>query len=334
LTGDERVLVTGATGFLGGSLARSLRREGRVVRALARPDANASRTAALAAAGVEVVGGDVLDPPSLRGAMEGVTHVYHLAGRLFAPRVPAEAYERVHVEGAGNVVRAAAEAGGVRAVVHCSTTGVLGPTGRTALPENAPEHPSNAYESSKARGERVVREVAADADLPLAIARPGLVYGPGDLHLLGWFRAIGNGYYRVVGKGDNRLHPVYVDDVVDGLQLCARRASADGRAYNLVGERPLPIRELAAAIAEAVGRPLPSRHLPRVVAGAVAALLEAVPGVPAERLPLTRSRIAFMTESRAYCGCRARDELGFVPRVGLGEGLRRTVDWYRREGLL
>jgi dihydroflavonol-4-reductase len=327
------VLVTGATGFLGSSLARSLRLAGRVVRGLARPGADGSRTDALAATGIEVVGGDVLDPPSLRRAMEGVTEVYHLAGRLFAPRVPAEAYERVHVEGAGNVVRAAA-AGGVRAVVHCSTTGVLGPTGPTTLPEDAPEHPSNAYESSKARGERVVRELAADAHLPLAIARPGLVYGPGDRHLLGWFRAIRNGYYRVVGPGDNRLHPVYVDDVVDGLQLCAERGLGDGRAYNLVGERALPIRELAAAIADAVGRPLPRHHFPRAVAGAVAAVLEAVPGLPAERLPLTRSRIAFMTESRAYCGCRARDELGFVPRVGLGEGLHRTVEWYRREGLL
>jgi nucleoside-diphosphate-sugar epimerase len=81
-----------------------------------------------------------------------------------------------------------------------------------------------------------------------------------------------------------------------------------------------------------MGRRLRS-HL-RSLANTLAAALEAIPGLPPARLPLTRSRVAFMTESRAYCGCRAREELGFVARVGLEDGLRRTVAWYRVEGLL
>jgi nucleoside-diphosphate-sugar epimerase len=336
--GPERVLVTGGTGFLGGRLARRLRGRGLEVRVLVR-DRHGSSSAPAAAQeldriGAELAQGDVLDPGSLRTSMEGVSAVYHLAGRLFAPGVPPSEYERLHVEGTGNVIRAAAEARSVRRVVHCSTTGVLGPTGLRPVAEEAPANPSNAYERSKAEGERVAVELASRAGLSLAVARPGLVYGPGDLHLLGWFRAIAKRYYRVVGRGDNLLHPIYVDDVLDGFELCRETPGADGRAYNLVGERALPIRDLAAAIALALDRPLPRWHLPAGIAKCVAAALEAIPGLPPEHLPLTRSRVAFMTESRAYCGCRARDELGFRPKVSLPEGLARTVAWYRSEGLL
>ena len=192
--------------------------------------------------------------------------------------------------------------------------------------------PATVYERTKAEGERVALSIAERHGLPLNVARPALVYGPGDRHLAGWFRAIRAGYYRVVGGGDSLLHPIYVDDLVEGLLRCADAPAR--RVYHLVGERPVPIRELAASIALALGRRLPRGRIPKRAALAVAALLEAVPGVPRDRLPLTRSRVAFMTEDRAYCGCRARRELGFEPRVGLADGLRRTVAWYREEGLL
>ena len=93
------------------------------------------------------------------------------------------------------------------------------------------------------------------------------------------------------------------------------------------------MRELSDAIGDAVGRPVPRRHLPASIALMVGGVLEGLP-VPRERLPLTRSRVRFMLQNRAYHGSRARDELGFVPQVGLAEGLRRTVDWYRTQGLL
>jgi nucleoside-diphosphate-sugar epimerase len=175
--------------------------------------------------------------------------------------------------------------------------------------------------------------MARQHGLPLSVARPALVYGPGDRHLLGWFRMIQRGLYRVVGSGASLLHPIYIDDLVDGLLRCALPGAA-GRVYHLVGERALPIGTLAAAIAQALGRPLPRAHLPLPLALGLARALEALPGLPPQRLPLTRERIRFMTESRVYCGCRARLALGFVPRVGLELGLRRTVEWYRAEGLL
>lgn len=334
---DERALVTGAAGFIGQHLVGALRGRGMAVRALVRPARLAGAGPAVRsfeALGVELAPGDVFDVPSLRSALQGVTHVFHLAGRLLVTGVDDAEYERLHVDGTRNLLSACLESRSLRAIVHCSTTGVLGPTGATPADEEAPLRPSTVYERTKAVGEKLALRVAAETGLPLSVARPGLVYGPGDLHLLGWFRAIDRGLYRVVGRGDNLLHPVYASDLVDGLWRCAAAPAAVGRVYHLVGERPVPIGELAAAIAGALGRGLPRTHLPLLLARAAAALLEALPGLPPERLPLTRGRVRFMTQSRAYSGERARRELGFVPRVDLETGLRRTVDWYRAEGML
>jgi nucleoside-diphosphate-sugar epimerase len=176
--------------------------------------------------------------------------------------------------------------------------------------------------------------MARQYGLPLVVVRPSLVYGPGDLHLLGWFRAIKKGYYRVVARGDNLLHPIYIDDLITGLIRSAQIPAAAGRVYQLVGPRPIPIKELAGAIAQAVGRRLPRWHIPLPLAYMVAVLFESLPGLPPAALPLTRSRIAFMVESRAYCGALAQAELGFIPQIDLEIGLRRTVAWYRGEGLL
>jgi nucleoside-diphosphate-sugar epimerase len=217
--------------------------------------------------------------------------------------------------------------------VLCSTTGVHGPTGLLPAREDDPGHPQTAYEVTKAEAERRARDIAARAGLPLVLARPGLVYGPGDLHLLGWFRSIRAGYYRVIGHGHNHLHPIYIDDLVRAMLLCAAAANTTGRAYHLVGSQAVTMRELSEAIGVAVGRRVPHTHLPAPLAFALGAALEMLP-VPRRLLPLTRSRVRFMTQNRSYDGSRAREELGFVPAIELPEGLSRAVAWYRDQGLL
>ena len=332
----ERVLVTGGAGFLGRHLVRALCVRGVRVRVLVRPSSSAASTAAqaLQSMGAELAWGDILNPTLLRPALRDVSRVFHLAGRLFMPGMATWEYEQLHIQGTRNLLTACAEAGAMRAIVHCSTTGVLGPTGQVPANECTPLQPSNIYEATKAAGELLALDMASTHKLPLVVARPALVYGPGDIHLLNWFRAIDRGYYRVVGRGDNSLHPIYVDDAVDGLLRCAQTHAAVGRVYHLVGAQALPIRELAKAIAQALERQLPRRQIPVSVAFRLAAFFEMIPGLPPARLPLTTDRVKFMTESRVYSGARARDELGFAPQVDLETGLQRTVAWYRGEGLL
>lgn len=327
------VLITGASGFIGLALARRLRADGRPVRAFIRPrPADDPALAELRALGAEVVFGDAADAAALAAAMAGAGSIFHMVGQLQVAGRSDALYERAHVEGSRALLRAAAAAAPTAPIVYASTTGVLGPTGPAPLDEEAPLRPGTIYERTKAAGETLARQLGAELGLRLVVARPGLVYGPGDLHLLGWFRAIDRGLYRVVGRGDNPLHPIYIDELVEGLIRCA--AAPAGRVYHLVDPAPAPIAELAAAIARALGRRLPRLRIPAGLAWLAGAALEAVPGLPAERLPLTRSRVEFMLARRAYCGCRARDELSFVPRVGLDEGMRRAVAWYRRGRLL
>lgn len=327
------VLITGASGFIGLALARRLRAEGHPVWAFIRLRPEGDKPLAeLRAIGAEVIFGDAGDEAALASAMAGVSVIFHMVGQLQVAGLADALYVHTHVEGTRALLRAAAAAAPAAPIVYASTTGVLGPTGPTPLSEDAPLRPGTIYERSKAAGETLARELADELGLRLVVARPGLVYGPGDLHLLGWFRAIKRGLYRVVGRGDNPLHPIYIDELVEGLIRCA--GAPAGRVYHLVDPAPTPIAELAAAIARALGGELPRLHLPARLAWLAGAALEAIPGLPADKLPLTRARVEFMTARRAYCGCRARDELGFVPRIGLDEGMRRAVAWYRQERLL
>jgi len=327
---EAPTLVTGGAGFIGRHLVAALRAQGRRVRVLVR-HADAARS--LADIGAEAIVGDLLDPAAVQHAASGVRAVFHLAGQLFVPGLRPEDYSRLHVDATVALLKVAAAANRLEFFVLCSTTGVHGPTGALPAREDDPGHPQNAYEVTKAAAERATAEIARDGRLPLVIARPGLVYGPGDRHLLGWFRAIRGGYYRVIGSGGNRLHPIYVDDAVRALLLCASRPITPGRAYHLVGSHAVTMRELSDAIGLAVGREIPRMHLPAAAAFAIGTAFEALP-VPRRMLPLTRSRVRFMLQNRAYDGSRARDELGFIPSVDLADGLSRTVAWYRANGLL
>jgi nucleoside-diphosphate-sugar epimerase len=323
------VLVTGGTGFIGRHLVSALCASGQRVRVLIRRSEDVGEFAAV---GAEAMVGDLLDPGVAERAAAGARGVFHLAGQLFAAGSRTQDYARLHVDATAALLEACA-ANHADFFLLTSTTGVHGPTGPIPACEDDPGRPQNAYEVTKAEAEQLAREIAQRTALPLVIARPGLVYGPGDRHLLGWFRAIRGGYYRVIGPGTNHLHPIYIADAVRALLLCVAAASPAGRAYHLVGSRPITMRELSDAIGLAVGRPVPRTHLPASWAFAVGATLEALP-VPRRLLPLTRSRVRFMLQNREYDGSRARTELGFEPAVDLATGLRRTVTWYRDNGLL
>jgi nucleoside-diphosphate-sugar epimerase len=324
------VLVTGATGFLGAALVRRLL-DGRArVRVLVR---SLPKAKPLTDAGAEAVLGDITDARAVTRALEGVTVVYHLAGRLLVPGVPAAEYQRTHVEGTEVVLACSRKTPTLERFVHCSTTGVLGATGDDPADEDAPLRPSNVYELTKARAELAVRETWCDR-FPAVIARPGLVYGPGDLHLVGFYQAVLRRRFRPIGRSAVWLHPIYIDDMTEALVRCGCDETAIGECFHLAGSAPVSLASLAEAIARAGGTRVPSGHIPFLAAQIVATAGDRLPSGLRHSAPLTRSRLDFLTHSRVYDVDKARRVLGFTADTELPTGTARTMAWYREHGYI
>lgn len=322
--------VTGATGFLGAALVTELVKRGQPVRILARDEAKARQQFGDA---VTIIAGDITDSGAVTRLVDSATHVYHLAGQLYHPATPAALYRQTHVEGTRTLLRMCQGQSQLQRIVHCSTTGVHGITGETPAAEDAPFAPTNPYEATKLEGELLALQAFREQGLPVGVVRPGLVYGPGDLHLLGFFQSINKGFFRVIDGGKAQLHPIYIDDMIAAFLLCAGHPAAVGRCYNIAGERPVSIRELAMTIADALGKRLPRGSIPLWLANLASDVFALIPGLQGERAPLTRSRVTFLTNSRVYDCRRVQQELGFQAATPLDKGIRQTADWYQKQQL-
>lgn len=324
-----RVFITGATGFLGGALARALAQEGAEVHALRRRNSNVHTLRDVAVNWHE---GDVTVPESLREPFRGAEWIIHAAGRLGEVGVTEETYRTLNVEGTRNVMVAALAAGNRPRVLHLSSPGVLGPTSREPATEDAPFAASNAYERSKAASERVALQFAAKG-LAVVVARPGFIYGPFDRHVLGLFRAIQTGRFFYIGGGRHLCQPTYVADAVAGVLACLRKGGV-GEAYHVVGPRPVTFRELAETIATALGVSPPRWSVPRSLAMLGATGLEVLARVTGRVPPLSRTGAAFFSENRVFSWQKAHREVGYRPEHDVAIGVPLTVTWYRNRGWL
>jgi len=326
-----RVLVTGATGFTGGHLARALAARGDEVSALVRTE-NPAATA-LARAGVTLVLGDLRDRQALAAATGGVDVVYHIAAMYRQAGLDDEVYRAVNATAVKDVIEAAA-LGGVRRVVHCSTVGVHGDVEHPPANEDAPLKPGDVYQVTKLEGEQLAREAGARLGVEVTIARPTGIYGPGDRRLLRLFRGVARRRWFTLGDGEIYYHLTFIDDLVDGFRLCGTHPAAANRTYILAGGEVTTLNALVALVADVAGVPAPTRHLPVWPFWTAGAVCEVICRPLGIEPPIFRRRVDFFTKSRAFDITRARTEIGFAPRVGLREGIRRTLDWYRTEGWL
>lgn len=329
-----KALVTGATGFTGGHLAQFLAGRGDEVRALVRPQSRERfERSPLPGKGVSAAAGDLTDAASVRRAMDGVEVVYHIAATYREAGQPASAYRAINIGGTKNVLEAAKNAG-VRRVVHCSTGGVHGHIAHPPANEEAPFNPGDVYQETKLAAERMAREYGELDGLDVVVARPIGIYGPGDTRFLRMFRGLARGRFPMIGSGQAFYHLTFIDDLVEGFRLCGTVAAAAGRTYLLAGPRYTTLEQLVQMVARELKVAPPRVHLP-VWPFWTAGLLCELVCVPLRiEPPLYRRRVDFYTKSRAFDTTRARTELGFSPKVDLEEGIKRTADWYRSEGLL
>jgi nucleoside-diphosphate-sugar epimerase len=329
-----KVLVTGATGLTGGRLAVKLAERGDEVVALVRPKSRARFERSDAArAGVQAAEGDLSNAASLRRAMPDIDVVYHIAATYREAGQPDSAYREINVGGTRNLLEAARDAG-VRRVVHCSTGGVHGHVANPPANEDAPFNPGDVYQETKLAAEQLARKFGRSTGLDVVVARPIGIYGPGDKRFLTMFRGLARGRFPLLGSGQVFYHLTFIDDLVAGFILCGTVPSAAGQTYLLAGPRYTTLETLIGLVAKELGVEPPTTHLP-VWPFWMAGLLCEIVCVPLRiEPPIFRRRVDFYTKSRAFDTTRARTELGFAAKVDLEEGIKRTADWYRAEGLL
>jgi dihydroflavonol-4-reductase len=318
------VLITGATGWVGGAVLRRLidDPEHRPVRALVRTNTAAEQIRAI---GAEPVFGDVRDPASLTVAMTRCDVVYHVAGlNLYCLADPSPLFQ-ANVDGSVNVMRAAADLG-VRRVVYTSSAATIGERQGTVATEES-EHRGTfhtQYERSKYEAEVAVRRIATERAVDVVTVNPSSVQGPGrstgTAELL-----IGFLDKRVVPAVHTRLSIVDVDDCAEA-HLLAERNGAGGERYLVsgatltVGEATRLLRQIAGAGAQVV-------YLPGIVAEAGGIVAEFVAQVRGMKTPICREMVRVLRHGHAYDGSKATRELGLEYRP-VGHTLARTAAWY------
>jgi nucleoside-diphosphate-sugar epimerase len=327
----QSAAIVGAGGFLGTHLVRGFEARGARVLPLVREVQDRGP------AGARAFEEAVRDPDVLAGA-DAVVYVAAVGARHGSD---AARQRTTNLELVEQSLSMAARAHAKRFVL-VSAVDVYGFPSRLPVTEEHPYAPRTAQAAIKVEAELRARRMARDLGLDLCIARPVVTYGPGDRHgpLEAVAAMIRAGTYRVVGPGDNVLHHVHVDDVVEGLWLMVTHPAASGEHFLLAGPETTTLAALSDLVARAVGRPLPRRHVPSGLARAVATLVDVAAnrGVAftTREPPLVHAKLDGLTLPLCVDTTKARNRLGFAPRVRYEEGVMRTLcgDWpaLAREG--
>jgi dihydroflavonol-4-reductase len=326
-------LVTGATGFVGSAVVRALVSRGDPVRAMVR---RSSSLRLLKELPVEIVTGDLDEPASCRAALEGCDALFHVAAdyRLWVPRP--EAMYRTNVEGTRHLLLAAADAG-IRRIVYTSSVATLG-----LRPDHLPADETTPatlagmighYKRSKFLAERAVRELIAEAGLPVVIVNPAAPVGPGDARPTPTGRVVLEAARgRIPAYVDTGLNLVHVDDVAQGHLLAFERGRV-GERYILGGDN-LPLSQMLAVIAGLMGRRAPRLRLPARALLPVALLAEGIARIGGGREPLvTADGVRMARKPMYFTSAKAGRELGYRSRPAV-DGLRDAIAWYRSHGCL
>lgn len=329
-----RVLVTGASGFLGSHVAEQLVQKGHDVVALVRRSSNTRFLSSLR--GVELVYGAVEDAESVRRAVvdtKGIDAIVHSAG-LVKARDEAEFF-RVNVDGTRNMLEAAKAAPSLKRFVFVSSLAAIGPSpdGRPVAPD-APPSPVTRYGRSKLAAERLV--LAEKDALPVVVLRPPMIYGPRDQESFAFFQSVSRRFLPMLGDGRNTLSVIYATDAAAACIRAIESETPSGRAYFIDDGHVYVWRDMLADVEAALGtRAFVRVGVPLSLVRGAALVSEGLGRLTGKAVMLTRDKLNELAAPHWVCDSgEAQRELGFRPEVGWAEGARRAVAWYREHGWL
>ena len=325
-----RILVTGATGFLGGHVAEALAAAGHHVRALVRSTSN---TALLKSWGVELIEGDLSDPASTTRACQGMDAIVHCAAKV-GDWGPVEDYRKVNVDAFRNLLDASLAAH-VGRLVLVSSLGVYEAKDHHGTDETAPLPAAHidGYTQTKVEAENLALTYFRDKNLPLVIVRPGFIYGPRDNTVMP--RILANLKARLVtyfGSRQKVLNNVYVGNVVEAVELALGPNVPLGEAFNITDAQTVTKKVFFERIADLARLPRPFATWPMWFARFMCQTFETAGKTFGFQPVLSNARLKFMGLNLDYSIDKAKRILGYQGKVSFDDGMKKTIDWLRTEG--
>ena len=333
---DDVCLITGATGFIGGRLARRLVQEGYQVRCLVRASSDTSQLDEL---DVQIAAGDLTRPGSLARAVAGCHYVFH-CGALVSDWATAGEIVRTNVAGTRSLLEASVDAS-VQRFIHFSTTDIYGHPNLATIDETySGARFANWYAHTKLSAEAEVKRIEKAHALDAVILRPATVYGPGSRDVVGEIaRAIRTRSMLLVDGGRAVAGLCYVDNLIDAALLALHHEAALGHAFNVSDGLGITWREFTDGLAEGLGCSRVRWSLPYWLANGIGVslehgyrLLRRTTGLSAPPL-LSRQAVQVLGNDQDFSNRKAREMLGWEPRVGYPAGLEATLTWLRTENL-
>ncbi len=318
----DKILITGATGFIGQHLVRALLEKNYNVRIFVRNEEKARK---MFGDKVELVVGNLDDMLKIKDSLSNVRIVYHLAGKIGEWGIEREVYFKTNVEFTKSLINESIN-NEVKQFILCSSGGVLGPLKDEIIAdETFPLAPSNLYEESKAEAEKYV--LSQKEKINITIIRPEFVYGENDTHVLRLFKQINKGYFPLFGGGKSCLHPIYIQDVTNAFLLVLDNFKCYGEIFNVAGERVYTVKEYIESIEKILGKKCFKIYVPKIVGLNIAFIVEWISKLLNVNSPLTVSMVKFFTENR-NCSSKKIQQFGLV-LTPLEQGLLRTINYYK-----
>lgn len=324
-------LITGVTGMAGRYLAEELLKEGARVRSLVRQPA---QSAWLKQSGIEVIEGDLENAAALKAAGAGATHVVHTAAKV-GDWGPTAEFRKVNVEGLKCLLDAVSGPN-LKRFVHLSSLGVYEARDHHQTDESTapPDKHMDGYTQSKVESEKLALEYARKG-VPVTVLRPGFIYGPHDRTVVpNLLSKIDSGDFKYIGSGMQALNCIFVGNLVEGIRKALESPSAVGEIFNLTDGEKVSKRRFVETLCQNLGRKNPSHFgVPMPVAKFMAWSGEGWARlIGAKKAPLvTKAKLKFMGLNLDFSIEKAKARLGYQPRCGFDEGMKRTVDWLRTQ---